>query len=145
MKLKYNTSALSSLTTASKFWGVNWHKKQRRWKAGYSDATGKSRHIGFYDTQEAAAHAVNAAIRRAGLEGRRKTNPVVDGQLVPRALKAKGHGRDALRKRRREGSDAATPSTRARRPRRAVNYDDFELDDEDEGLQLEPDDDDGWD
>ena len=40
---------------------------------------------------------------------------------------------------------SATPSTRARRPRRAINYDDFELDDDDEGLQLEPDDDDGWD
>ena len=41
-----------------------------------------------------AAHAVNAAIRRAGLQGKRKTNPVVDGQLVPRARtkKANGHG-----------------------------------------------------
>jgi len=48
-------------------------------------------------------------------------------------------------KRRREEPAAATPSTRARRPRRAINYDDFELDDDDEGLQLEPDDDDGWD
>ena len=48
---------------------------------------GKQRTIGLFDTQEAAAHAVNAAIRRAGLEGRRKTNPVVDGQLVPRARK----------------------------------------------------------
>ena len=93
---------------------MNWHKKQRRWKAGYSDATGKSRHIGFYDTQEAAAHAVNAAIRRAGLEGRRKTNPVVDGQLVPRARKASGHGEHSLRKRRREEAAAAAPSTRPR-------------------------------
>ena len=65
-------------------------------------------------TQEAAAHAVNAAIRRAGLEGRRKTNPVVDGQLVPRARKANGYGRDGLRKRRREESAAAEPSTRPR-------------------------------
>ena len=40
-------------------------------------------------------------------------------------------GQKASYKRRREGSDAATPSTRARRPRRAVNFDDFELDDED--------------
>ena len=71
--------------------------------------------IGRFDTQEQAAHAVNAAIRRAGLEGRRKTNPVVDGQLVPRALKAKGHGPKALRKRRRDESAAAAPSPRARR------------------------------
>ena len=51
--------------------------------------------------------------------------------MVPRARKAFGHGQKASYKRRREGSDAATPSTRARRPRRAVNFDDFELDDED--------------
>ena len=68
----------------------------------------------FYD-QEAAAHAVNAAIRRAGLEGRRKTNPVVDGQLVPKRRNAPGHGRAALRKRRRDESAAAAPSPRARR------------------------------
>jgi len=63
-------------------------------RANYCDGNGKSRHIGCFDTQEAAAHAVNAAIRRAGLEGKRKTNPVVDGQLVPRARtkKANGHG-----------------------------------------------------
>ena len=114
--------------------GEPWHKLRRRWQARYNDANGKKRYIGLYDTQEAAAHAVNAAIRRAGLEDRRHTNPVVDGQLVPRALKAPGHGPKSL-KRRREGSDAATPSTRARRPRRAVNFDDY----------LQPDDDDGWD
>ena len=80
--------------TTSKFWGVNWDKRARRWKAYYKDADGKKRTIGLFDTQEQAAHAVNAAIRRADLEGRRKTNPVVDGQLVPRARtkKANGHG-----------------------------------------------------
>ena len=83
--------------------------------AHYRDANGKKRHIGLFDTQEAAAHAVNAAIRRAGLEGRRKTNPVVDGQLVPRARKANGHGEKALRKRRREESGAAASPPRARR------------------------------
>ena len=90
-----------------------------------------------------AAASVNAAIRRAGLEGKRRTNPVVDGQLVPKS----GPRRGRIPKRRREEPTAATPSTRARRPRRAVNFDDFELDDddEDEGHQLEPDDDDGWD
>ena len=81
---------------------MSWDKKNRRWKAQYTDANGKTRHLGLFDTQEAAAHAVNAAIRRAGLEGKRKTNPVVDGQLVPRVRKA-------LKKRRREDSGAATP------------------------------------
>ena len=79
-------------------------KRHRRWKACYSNADGKQRTIGLFDTQEAAAHAVNAAIRRAGLEGRRHTNPVVDGQLVPRAYK------------RRRGEPAAS-SSRARRRR----------------------------
>ena len=86
---------------------MSWGKRARRWKAGYRDANGKSRHIGLYDTQEEAARAYNAAIRRAGLEGRRKTNPVVDGQLVPRTRKAS--------KRRRDESAAAAPSPRARR------------------------------
>ena len=110
---------------------MSWDKVKRQWVARYNDATGKRRHIGYYDTQEQAAHAYNAAIRRAGLEGCRKTNPVVDGQLMPRARKAKGHGRHSLRKRRREEPAAApSPATRARRPRRAVSYEedpDFEL------------------
>ena len=69
----------------SKFWGVSWHTT-RRWMANYSDASGKLRHIGLFDTQEAAAHAVNAAIRALppDVQLRRKTNPVVDGQLVPK-------------------------------------------------------------
>jgi hypothetical protein len=99
----------------SKFWGVGWDKHARRWKAHYTDADGKLQHIGLFDTQEAAAHAVNAAIRRAGLEGRRKTNPVVDGQLVPRALKARGHGPGYARNKRRRDEPAATPSPRSRR------------------------------
>ena len=96
--------------TTSKFWGVTWNKKERRWKAKYKDANGKSRHIGYFDTQEAAAHAVNAAIRRAGLAGKRRTNPVVDGQLVPKS----GPRRGRIPKRRRD-EPAATPSPRARR------------------------------
>ena len=92
----------------SKFWGVGWDKHARRWKAHYKDADSKLHHIGLFDTQEAAAHAVNAAIRRAGLEGRRKTNPVVDGQLVPKPPGPHN------KKRRREES-AGTPSQRARR------------------------------
>jgi hypothetical protein len=98
--------------TTSKFWGVNWDKQNRRWKAGYTDANGKTRTIGYYDTQEQAAHAVNAAIRRAGLEGKRRTNPVVDGQLVPKSGPRGGR----IPKRRRE-EPAATPSRRSPRRR----------------------------
>ena len=79
----------------------------QRWEARYKDANGKRRTAGYFDTQEAAAHAVNAAIRRAGLEGRRKTNPVVDGQLVPRKTTYK----------RRRDEPAAAPSPRTRRRR----------------------------
>ena len=140
------TPAAERAATSSKYWGVHWHKRKRRWQASYHDANGKHRSLGSFDTQEAAAHAVNAAIRRAGLEGKRHTNPVVDGRLVPRALKAHGHGPKASRKRRRDKPAATTPSTRARRPRRAVNYDDSEPDDDDDDLELgPPDDDNGWD
>jgi len=110
-------AARAPTEATSKFWGVSWDKSERRWKAGYTDANGKTRHIGYFDTQEQAAHAVNAAIRRAGLGGRRKTNPVVDGQLVPRARKAPGYGCDALRKRPRGVDPAAPPRRSARRSR----------------------------
>ena len=86
---------------APKFWGVAWDKRKRRWAARYRDADGKTRTIGYFDDQEEAAHAVNAAIRRAGLAGKRRMNAVVDGQLVPKKRKANGHGPKALRKRRR--------------------------------------------
>ena len=105
--------------TSSKFWGVSWDKNGRRWMATYNDATGKKRWIGLFDTQEAAAHAVNAAIRALppDVQRRRQTNPVVDGQLVPRARKAPGHGCDALRKRPRGVDPAAPPRRSARRSR----------------------------
>ena len=102
----------------SKYWGVTWCKRWRRWKTEYRDADGKGRFIGYFDTQEAAAHAVNAAIRRAGLEGKRRTNPVVDGQLVPRET----HKRSGKRHREEPAATNVPPPTRARRPRRAVDY-----------------------
>ena len=94
--------------TSSKFWGVTWNKRERRWQARHRDANGKRRFIGLFDTQEQAAHAVNAAIRRAGLEGKRHTNPVVDGRLVPRV-------RTMKKKRRRD--EPAASSSRGRRRR----------------------------
>ena len=47
-------------------------------------------------------------------QGKRRTNAVVNGRLVPRELKTT--------KKRRRDEPAATPSPRARRPRRAVDY-----------------------
>ena len=114
------STALGIESSATSFTGgitalrhVSWSKQMRRWKAQYKDANGKSRFLGRFDTQEQAAHAVNAAIRRAGLEGRRKTNPVVDGQLVPRARKT-------TKKRRREELAAATPPPRPLSTRRSA-------------------------
>ena len=74
------------LAKTSKFWGVTWNQVLRVWVARYSDANGKHRHIGHFVTEEAAAHAVNAAIRALppDVQRRRHTNPVVDGQLVPK-------------------------------------------------------------
>ena len=92
--------------TTSKFWGVCWHKSERRWAAAYRDANGKNRFLGYFDDQESAAHAVNAAIRRAGLEGKRRTNPVVDGALVP---KQPGAPTRIPKKRRRDEPAASTP------------------------------------
>ena len=68
----------------------------------------KTHTIGLYDTQEAAAHAVNAAIRALppDVQRRRHTNPVVDGRLVPKPPRKP-------RKRRRDEADA-TPSPRPR-------------------------------
>ena len=90
------TSVVVGATIEKKFPGYGVHRgtvaEIDGGKARYTDANGKEHAIGYYDTQEDAAHAVNAAIRRAGLEGRRHTNPVVDGQLVPKKRKATGHG-----------------------------------------------------
>ena len=84
-----------------------WDKCRRCWQARYLDANGKRRHVGYFATEEAAAHAVNAAIRRAGLEGKRNTNPVIDGQLVPKKRKANGHG-PPLKSQKRRRDEPAT-------------------------------------
>ena len=94
---------------------MTWNKRQRRWGARYRDANGKTRSIGSFDTEEQAARAVNAAIRRAGLEGKRRTNPVVDGALVPKQPGAPTRMNWGSKKRRRDEPAAATPSPRARR------------------------------
>ena len=67
------------------------------------------------------------------------STPQRSASMVPKSGPRGGR----IPKRRRDEPAAATPPpTRTRRPRRAVHFDGFELDDDDdEGLQLEPDDD----
>jgi hypothetical protein len=134
--------------TSSRYWGVTWQQSSRLWQAQYTDANNATQYLGVFATQEAAAHRVNAAIETlpAHIQRRRRKNKIdaATGKLVPvKKHVAPGHGPRCERYRQKP---TAPPSKRARRPRRAVNFDDFELDDDDEGLQLEPDDDDdGWD
>ena len=93
--------------TSSKFWGVSWKQNDQVWLACYTDANSKTCYVGTYATQEAAAHAYNAAIRALppDVQARRKTNPVVDGQLVPKPS----------RKRSRAEDPAAAPTRRSAR------------------------------
>ena len=96
---------------------MHWENRKRRWKAQYTDADGKMRHIGYFDTQEDAARAYNAAIRALppDVQARRKTNSVVDGQLVPRARKTAGHGPCYAGDKRRRDEAAAPPSAPPRK------------------------------
>jgi hypothetical protein len=100
-------AARAPTEATSKFWGVTWEQGTRRWMAQYTDANGKQRTIGRFDTQEAAAHAYNEAIRALppDVQARRKTNPVVDGQLVPKPPR-----KPSSRKRGREDAPAAGAS-----------------------------------
>ena len=91
---------------------MNWDTGQRRWKAGYNDANGKSRTLGYFDTEEAAAHAVNAAIGALPPDDvKRHTNPVVEGQLVPKPSR----NYQPSRKRPRGVDLAAAPPRRSAR------------------------------
>ena len=71
---------------------MTWHKGGRR-KAQYTDANGKRRFIGLFDTQEVPSYTPpqRGEIRRAGLEGRRKTNRSSTGSSCQKR-KADGHG-----------------------------------------------------
>ena len=77
----------SSRNGCSKYFGVTWEHNPPRWTAVFSTTGrmgGRAITIDYFKTEEEAAHAYNAAIRRHGLESIHKTNPVVNGVLVPR-------------------------------------------------------------
>ena len=68
----------------SRFVGVAWDEKRRKWKVTLNELDGKDRTIGRYDDEREAAYARNKAVIDAGLEGRRRMNAVDEhGVLVP--------------------------------------------------------------
>ena len=68
----------------SRFVGVAWDEKRRKWKVTLNELDGKDRTIGRYDDEREAAYARNRAVLRCGLEGRRRMNAVDEhGILVP--------------------------------------------------------------
>ena len=51
----------------------------------YKDRIGKQKSIGYFATQEAAAHAYNAAVTKHGLQSIRKLNKAdAAGRLMPK-------------------------------------------------------------
>ena len=47
--------------TASKFRGVSFNKQIGSWKAYFKDSNGKQKHLGYFDDEEEAARAYDAA------------------------------------------------------------------------------------
>ena len=43
--------------TSSRFWGVYWDRRRKKWKVQYRDADGKYRNCGRFDDEEEAARA----------------------------------------------------------------------------------------
>lgn len=49
--------------TTSKYKGVSWHKKARKWRATIGAGNGKQEHLGFYEDPKAAARAYDVRAR----------------------------------------------------------------------------------
>ena len=49
-------------TASSRFWGVHWNRRNKKWKAYYTDTDGKKRSVGYFDDEEEAARAHDQAI-----------------------------------------------------------------------------------
>ena len=67
---------------SSKYFGVSRDAEKGIWEAHYVDKNSKKAHIGYFKSEDAAARAYNAKIVELGLKC--KTNPEIDGELVPK-------------------------------------------------------------
>ncbi|KAJ1456353.1 hypothetical protein M885DRAFT_497164 [Pelagophyceae sp. CCMP2097] len=74
-------SARRGTAHSSKFYGVWWHKRDYKWRAGFRDAAGRAVHVGCFDVEEDAARAYNAAVIQANLANI-KVNLEKDGVLL---------------------------------------------------------------
>ena len=68
---------------SSRFWGVNWDKSRKKWKASYRDADGTQRCIGYFVDDEEAARAREKSDPRSS--SRLPETPHERGRRVGRA------------------------------------------------------------
>jgi hypothetical protein len=62
-----NTSKQSKEGKSSRYYGVCWDKRDKKWVAQYK-LNGKMKHIGFYQTEEEAGRARDKVVRKLGLD-----------------------------------------------------------------------------
>lgn len=72
----YNTKSYKN--SSSKYKGVCWHKRNKKWIARYRDADGKLIHIGYFESEIEAHQAYQKAVKELHGEFLRKT---LDGLL----------------------------------------------------------------
>jgi hypothetical protein len=61
-----NGSKQSKKGKTSMYYGVCWNKSRKKWQAKYN-LNGKSKHIGYYQTEEEAGRARDKVVRELGL------------------------------------------------------------------------------